>query len=196
MESLSFDRIVTWSMSAFTSLFQFERNNLAAMLRVCVVSMAWMACSMAPLMSQVFNLEDEAQQGINQYHEINVGVADTPFGWFDISPGFSVLIVHRKQGADSKLFFEYGYGGALPTIVTGKVGVGVSGKSNANLSVGVRVFPTHGYVRLGIPLNTNQGKMELALSYEHSGRDLSPTLQQLSFGSARMLTVGLCMDIQ
>ena len=124
MESVSFERIVTWSMSAFTPLFQFERNNLAAMLRMCVVSMAWMACSMAPLMSQVFNLEDEAQQGINQYHEINVGVAETPFGWFDISPGFSVLIVHRKQEADSKLFFEYGYGGALPTIVTGKVGVG------------------------------------------------------------------------
>ena len=196
MESLSFERVVTWSMSGRKRLFQLERKNLAAMLRMCFVSMTLMVCAMAPVMSQVFNVEDESQQATNQYHEINVGVADTPFGWFNVSPGLSVLIVHRKQEAHSKLFFEYGYGGALPTIFTGKVGVGVSGKSNANLSVGVRVFPTHGYVRLGIPLNTNQGKMELALSYEHSGRDLSPTLQQLSFGSARMLTVGLCMDIQ
>ena len=173
-----------------------KRKNPAAMLRMCFVSLTWMVCSMAPVMSQVFNLEDESKQVTNRYHEINVGVADTPFGWFDVSPGLSVMIVHRKQEADSKLFIEYGFGGALPTILTGKIGVGLSGKSNANLSVGVRVFPTHGYVRLGIPLNTNQGKMELALSYEHSGKEISPTLRQLSFGSARMLTVGLCMDIQ
>ena len=183
-------------MSALTSPFQFEMNKIVATLRALSVSMTLTVCSMAPMMSQVFNLDDDSKQVTNRYGEINVGAADTPFGWWDVSPGISILIVHRRQKADSKLFLEYGYGGALPTLFTGKVGVGLSGESNANLSVGVRVFPTHGYLRFGIPLKTKRGMAELGFSLEKSGREINPTFSQLSFGSDQMLTVGLCMDIQ
>ncbi len=190
-----FERTLTWTMSALTTPFQFERNKIAALTRVLLVSMTLIMCSMGPTMCQVFNLDDASQQVTNRYGEINMGLADTPFGWWDVSPGLSVLIVHRRQKADSKLFLEYGYGVALPTLVTGKVGVGLSGESNANLSVGFRVFPTHGYLRFGIPLKTKQGMAELGFSLEKSGREFNPTFRQLSFGSDQMLTVGLCMDI-
>ena len=178
-------------MSALITSFQFERNKIVATLRAFSVSITLTVCSMAPMLSQGFYLDDESQQVTNRYGEINVGAADTPFGWWDVSPGISILIVHRRQTADSKLFFEYGYGGAIPTLLTGKVGVGLSGESNANLSVGVRVFPTHGYLRFGIPLKTKQGMAELGFSLEKSGREINPTFRQLSFGSDQMLTVGL-----
>lgn len=174
---------------------QFRINEIAGFFRSLSVSVTLIVCSMAPLISQVFNLDEESQQVTNRYGEINLGVAETPLGWMDVSPGFSVLIVHRKQNTDSKLFLEYGYGLALPTLLTGKVGFGLSGKSNTNLSAGVRVFPSHVYLRLGIPLKTKQGMAELGFSIEKSGREINPTFSRLSFGSDRMLTVGLCMNI-
>lgn len=178
-----------------TTPCDFRRNEIIGFFRALSVSVTIVVCSMAPLISQVFNLDETSQQVTNIYGEINLGVADTPFGWWDLSPGCSVLMVHRKPNNDSKLFLEYGYGFALPTIITGKVGFGVYVKSNINLSAGVRVFPSHGYLRLGIPLKTKQGMAEMAFSIEKSGREINPTFRSLSFGSDRMLTVGLCMDI-
>ena len=104
-------------------------------------------------------------------------------------------MVHRKQYNDSKLFLEYSYGFALPTIITGKVGFGMYGKFNTNLSAVVRVFPSYGYLKLGIPLKTKQGMAELGFSIEKSGREIYPTFRTLSFGSDRMLTDRLRMDI-
>tara|TARA_Y100000589_G_scaffold25917_1_gene21428 strand:- start:3783 stop:4334 length:552 start_codon:yes stop_codon:yes gene_type:complete len=182
-------------MVKLTTPCNFRRNEIIGFFRALSVSVTFIVCSMAPLISQVFNLDEESRQVNNIYGEINLGVADTPFGWWNVSPGVSVLMVHRKQNKDCKLFLEYGYGLALPTIITGKVGFGVYGKSNTNLSAGVRVFPSHGYLRLGIPLKTKQGMAELGFSIEKSGREINPTFRALSFGSDRMLTVGLCMDI-
>ena len=170
------------------------RNDIARMFRILVASLISMTCFVPLVISQVFNLEQGSQRDITRYREINVGVAET--SWFDVSPGMSILTVHRKQKAESKLFLEYGYGLALPTLLTGKVGFGITGKSNGNLSAGIRVYPTHGYLRVGIPMQTKRGMAELGFSIEKSGADINPTLRELSFESDRMLTVGLCMDIR
>ena len=174
--------------------FQMMRNDIARMFRIGVASLISMTCFVPPVISQVFNLEQGSQRDITRYREINVGVAET--SWFDVSPGMSILTVHRKQKAESKLFLEYGYGLALPTLLTGKVGFGITGKSNGNLSAGIRVYPTHGYLRVGIPVQTKRRMAELGFSIEKSGADINPTLRELSFESDRMLTVGLCMDIR
>ena len=164
-------------------------------LRALFASVVMVGSSITPLFSQEFHPADQSEPRLVRYGEINAGVAETPFGWWNVSPGLSGLMAQRKQRADSKFFFEYGYGVALPTLVTGRVGFGIDGWSKANLSAGIRVFPTHGYLRLGIPFQTKRRLVELGLSLEKSGREINPTLKQFSFGSDRMLTVGLCVEL-
>ena len=44
-------------------------------------------------------------------------------------------------------------------------------------------------------LHTLMVNVSLRLGLEKSGREITPTFRQLSFGSSRMLTVGLCVEL-
>ena len=177
------------------SLLRMLWIEVVNMVKTLFVSVVMVGGFLSPMFSQEFHPADQSEPRLVRYVEVNAGVAETPFGWFDVSPGLSGLMAQRKQGADSKFFFEYGYGVALPTLVTGRVGFGIDGWSKVNLSAGLRVFPTHGYLRLGMPFQTKHRLVELGLSLEKSGREINPTFRQLSFGSSRMLTVGLCVEL-
>ena len=46
----------------------------------------------------------------------------------------------------NNILLDYEYGFALPTLVTGKIGLGI-GNSNNTVVLGVRPFPTSGYLK-------------------------------------------------
>ncbi len=143
---------------------------------------------------------------VQKFFESNFGIAytnlDLPF------PGFSALWGARKLHANGKTFTDLAIGPALPSLVTGRVGVGtIDSVTKSNISVGVRIFPLYVYTRLGFPLkprrfqslspilNKNDGawcEREFSLSVE-----VSPFLESSSdagefsaFYSVALLTFG------
>ena len=49
-------------------------------------------------------------------------------------------------GEKQHILLDYEYGFALPTLITGKIGLGI-GNPNNTLVLGVRPFPTSGYLQ-------------------------------------------------
>ncbi len=99
-----------------------------------------------------FPMANFAQSETFYYFDQNVGIAYVDFAF----PGVSLLGGVRKvypttttvNGAARAVIFESEIGLALPTGVTGKVGIGHLNEMTGNsTSVGVRIFPLHAYVQ-------------------------------------------------
>jgi hypothetical protein len=91
-------------------------------------------------------------QDAETYFETNLGVSllidDVEVGYF---PGFSVLAGKRTFQTEVR-FIDRQIGFAAPTIVTLKIGQGWRNpETGRTIGYGVRVFPLHGYVQLGVP---------------------------------------------
>ena len=136
------------------------------------------------LLSFFFFCNSEAQEistgkSKNSFVEWNFGVAyiDDSF----VFPGTSVLW-GRTYINENNLILEYEAGFALPSLVTGKLGIGKK-FNNTKVIVGVRPFPFNLYLqssfmggRKGYPI----------VSIEYNPLDDSP----LSFGSTAILNFG------
>lgn len=124
------------------------------------------------------------------YRELNTGVAllnkysTTELG--DLLIGLS--FVSGKQNYFSEnFFFEYQMGLALPSIVTGKIGIGATGKVFGG-SIGVRVFPTFVYGQIHFRFQKSQLNFSAEVSpfYNYnSGNEIGPSL-----GSNAIFTCG------
>lgn len=119
------------------------------------------------------------------YLELNLGAAvvDDGDGGF-VFPGLSFLI-GQQAFLNPTVFVEYQAGLALPTLGTGKLGLGVQSESTgAGLSAGVRVYPNTLYLQFYKP--TRRGQWNLSL--EHA-----PFFQnrpERSFYSSQIFTFG------
>lgn len=88
--------------------------------------------------------------GQNMYIELNFGVAkiyDT-----GVFPGTSLLVGNKFELKDN-LFLDTEIGLALPSIITGKIGVGryIHKKTQTAFIVGVRPWPFHLYCQVNLP---------------------------------------------
>jgi len=84
------------------------------------------------------------------YLETNVGLSYTD-AELEISPGFSVLYGHQTFVSETS-FWDFQYGFAVPSIVTMKIGRGFKDvRTGRSVTGGIRVFPTHLYLQVGIP---------------------------------------------
>ena len=119
----------------------------------------------------------------NSFIEWNFGIAYINDNYWaqGFLPGTSVLW-GRTHINDNNFIFEYEAGFALPSIVTGKLGIGKK-FNNTKVIVGVRPFPFNLYLqssfmggRKGYPI----------VSIEYNPLDDSP----LSFGSTAILNFG------
>ncbi len=119
----------------------------------------------------------------NSFIEWNFGIAYINDNYYaqGFLPGTSVLW-GRTHINDNNFIFEYEAGFALPSIVTGKLGIGKK-FNNTKVIVGVRPFPFNLYLqssfmggRKGYPI----------VSIEYNPLDDSP----LSFGSTAILNFG------
>ena len=99
-----------------------------------------------------FPMANFAQSETFYFFDQNVGIALIP----EAFPGASLLGGVRKtypttttrNGVARTVIFESEIGLALPTGVTGKVGIGHLNEMTGNsTSVGVRIFPLHAYVQ-------------------------------------------------
>ena len=84
------------------------------------------------------------------YIETNVGVSYTS-DFIDYFPGISFLY-GRRMFLSNTSFWDAQVGLAAPSIATTKVGWGhKSADSGFSVSTGVRIWPAHVYLQLGIP---------------------------------------------
>ena len=104
------------------------------------------------LFSLFFLIDSEAQlivgeESKNSFIDLTFGVAYIPELGDDgaIFPGISVLI-GSTYIIENNLILEYEVGLALPTIVTGKLGIGKK-FNNTKVIVGVRPFPFNLYLQ-------------------------------------------------
>lgn len=79
-----------------------------------------------------------------KYTEFNTGIS---VGKVAIFPGAS-LLVGKTLIYKSGLVFDYECGLAIPSIITGKVGFGYMVDENAQVTVGVRPWPTATYLQM------------------------------------------------
>jgi|LauGreDrversion4_2_1035121.scaffolds.fasta_scaffold99664_4 hypothetical protein len=121
------------------------------------------------------------------YLELNAGVARIFYdGYF---PGFSFLIGQQKM-LSSNTFLEYQAGLALPTIVTGKIGLGYQNKF-IGVSGGFRVFPSMFYGQ--IHFRTKKGQLNISAEqtpFNLDNWDLGP-----SFGANNVFSLGYQWNI-
>ncbi len=135
-------------------------------------------------LSLLLSGNSEAQgKSRNSFIEWNFGIAYINDNYWaqGFLPGTSVLW-GRTHINDNNFIFEYEAGFALPSIVTGKLGIGKK-FNNTKVIVGVRPFPFNLYLqssfmggRKGYPI----------VSIEYNPLDDSP----LSFGSTAILNFG------
>ena len=127
------------------------------------------------------------------FTEWNFGIAFLPegnslTGGNTIFPGTSFLwgstLVYKNN-----FIIEYAAGVSLPTIITGKVGVGKKFK-NTKIIVGVRPFPFNIYAQSSLG-NTQKGYWIVSIE----GNPLNPELG-ISFESRALLTFGYRWYIQ
>lgn len=100
----------------------------------------------------IFNLKTIGQNKplVRKYMEINAGIASVEdIGAF---PGASFLF-GRTDYYKSGLILDGEIGIAFPSIVTGKLGMGL-GNQNAAFLIGIRPFPLTGYAQFNFKLNT------------------------------------------
>ena len=91
----------------------------------------------------ITTLNTKAQYS-TKYKEFNVGLhidSDDNF----VFPGVSFLWGKTTYFANN-ILLDYEYGFALPTLITGKIGLGI-GNSNNTVALGFRPFPTSGYLQ-------------------------------------------------
>lgn len=121
----------------------------------------------------------------NTFIEWNFGVAYIVDG--AVLPGTSVL--WGKTFINEKNFiFEFEGGFALPTVVTGKVGIGKN-FNNTNVIIGVRPFPFHFYLQSSFP-SGKKGYWITSIEYSPVNSD-----SFLSFQSRAILNFGYRWDL-
>jgi hypothetical protein len=117
-------------------------------------------------------------QTTTKYIEFNTGLS---FGTVPMFPGASFLYGATTK-FNSGVILDYQGGLAIPSIVTGKAGVGFSIDPKFDVSVGFRAFPSTLYIQL--------------LSHRPNRyRDIVFTIEMMSweatsFGQSTVLTVG------
>ena len=95
------------------------------------------------------------------FSELNVGVAQLNYE-YDVFPGVSFL--WGKTVVDENNFvFEYEAGFALPTILTGKLGIGKQ-FGNTNVIVGLRPYPFNLYFQTSL-MSSNKGYWLMSVEY-------------------------------
>ena len=82
-------------------------------------------------------------QNTTHYKEFNCGIYSGENIY--VFPGASFLWGRTKYDTNN-LVIDYQFGLALPTLVTGKVGVGIGNKNNAGV-IGLRPWPPAGYLQ-------------------------------------------------
>jgi hypothetical protein len=121
------------------------------------------------------------------YLEVNAGMARIFYDSY--FPGFSFLIGQQKM-LSSNTFLEYQVGLALPSIATGKIGLGYQNKS-IGVSGGLRVFPSMLYGQ--IHFRTKKGQLNISAEqtpFNLNNWDLGP-----SFGANNVFTLGYQWNI-
>ncbi len=121
------------------------------------------------------------QTNSRTYREFNAGAAF--LNEYSISELGDIMVglsyVSGKQNYFSEnFFFEYQAGIALPSIITGKVGIGATGKVFGG-SIGVRVFPTFVYGQIHFRFQKSQLNFSAEVSplYNYNpGNQISPSL--------------------
>ena len=76
------------------------------MVKTLFVSVVIVGGFLSPMFSQEFHPADQSEPRLVRYGEINAGVAETPRGWWNVSPGLSVLMAQRKQGGGFEIFLR------------------------------------------------------------------------------------------
>ena len=115
------------------------------MRRFCVYSGCLFLCV-------YFCVSNSFAQNNKTYLETNVGISYTD-DVLEYSPGVSVLFGHQKYVSETR-FWDFQYGLAAPTIVTMKTGYGFKNlNTGMSFSGGLRIWPSHIYVQLGVPNN-------------------------------------------
>jgi len=117
----------------------------------------------------------------NSFIEWNFGVALIDDDGFPF-PGTSILW-GKTLINDNNFIVEYEGGFALPTLVTGKIGIGKK-MNNTNLTFGIRPFPFHLYTQATFATQKN--------GYWITSIEVNPfgTKSRISFESKAMLTFG------
>ncbi|MDT0621453.1 hypothetical protein [Croceitalea vernalis] len=118
--------------------------------------------------------ETTTNKTFNSFVEWNFGVAliGDDLGIDGIFPGTSVLW-GRTYISKNDIIFEYQAGFALPSLVTGKIGVGRK-FNNTQVVLGVRPFPFNTYLQSSFT-NKKKGYWIISLEYNplDSGSDIS-----------------------
>ncbi|MET6991457.1 hypothetical protein [Sediminicola arcticus] len=143
------------------------------------------------LLSIFFFQKSEAQEisagkSKNSFVEWNFGVAYMPNDDF-IFPGTSVLW-GRTYINENNFIFEYEAGFALPSLVTGKLGIGKK-FNNTKVIVGVRPFPFNLYLQSSFPKG-KKGYWITSIEFNPLDSDTS-----LSFESKAILNFGYRWNI-
>ena len=132
-------------------------------------------------------IECEAQEQFTSL-EWNAGVSYVDDGFY--FPGCSYLI-GTTYITKSNLVLDAQIGLALPTLVTGKVGVGFKAK-NVIITAGIRPYPSHAYIQL--QRLSNNKHHSFTFSFEESADSMTGNgnynWQGRSFYSIRLATVG------
>lgn len=112
------------------------------------------------------------------YSEINAGIAT---GVIPIFPGASSLVGATVK-YPSGIIVDYQGGIAFPTLLTGKVGVGIPVDHNMDLTFGVRVLPSTFYAQLLV--SRPNRKSDIVFTAE------ALAWNSVAFGQYSILTVG------
>ena len=134
--------------------------------------------------------ENDEIRNRDTFFELNGGISVIPFLIVvgpPIFPGFSVLF-GQTYNFNEQGIFEYEIGAAVPTIVTGKIGVGLQSKDGQKqYTVGVRPFPLHTYAQF-----THKTKKNHAVLYSVELSPVKPFGSNWthSFGSIALATIG------
>ena len=140
------------------------------------------------LLSFFFFINSEAQEistekSKNSFVEWNFGVAYTAYTDDSfVFPGTSVLW-GRTHTYENNLIFEYEVGMALPSVVTGKLGIGKK-FNTTKVIVGVRPFPFNLYLQSSFT-NKKKGYWIASIEYNPLNRDTGVSLASkaiLNFG--------------
>ena len=132
-------------------------------------------------------IECEAQEQFTSL-EWNAGVSASDADEGEYFPGCSYLI-GTTYITKSNVVVDAQIGLALPTLVTGKVGVGFKAK-NSIITAGIRPFPLHAYLQLQwLPYNKHHS---FIFSFEESAYSMTggADFDALSAFSIRLATVG------
>ena len=133
----------------------------------------------------LIGIECEAQEQFTSL-EWNAGVSNIDLDLY--FPGFSYLI-GTTYITKSNIVLDAQIGLAFPTLITGKVGVGIKAE-NAIITAGIRPYPSHAYVQLQwLPKNKHYS---FIFSFEESAYSMTDNYDWDGWSafSYRLATVG------